>query len=310
MNGYRLSAFLLRLFLFAACLPTARLAAEPEQLESPQETRVINSLSGQDPVYKEYEKEAEKASKSLSRRRSDFTPEFYEYTMREGDEITSIGLSPQLLISANGIASRDDARAGVHLMLPALVGGVFVAETPQNDMERLNKEGNSVPEGAQAIQVGERAMYYLPRGRFVREAWEFFLDPSFSMPLKEWKISSGFGNRKDPFSGKAEFHRGVDMAAPEGSDVLAAKAGRVLKTEENDPVFGNTVLLDHGSGKQSFYAHLSKIDVAEGDTVSRGQKIGEVGSTGMSTGPHLHFEVRSGATGAAENPAGVLRGLK
>ena len=105
------------------------------------------------------------------------------------------------------------------------------------------------------------------------------------------RISSSFGWRKDPFTGKKKFHDGIDLAAKEGTDVKAAMAGKVLVTDDQSG-YGKVVVLDHGHGFTTLYAHNSDVLVKTGDWVKKGSTIAKVGSTGRSTGPHLHFEVR------------------
>lgn len=102
-------------------------------------------------------------------------------------------------------------------------------------------------------------------------------------------ITSPFGERTWE-DHTQEFHRGIDIGAPTGTPVAAAKAGKVIFAGEMG-TYGNVVFIDHGNGLSTRYAHLSVIDVAVGDELQRGEKLGEVGSTGFSTGPHLHFEV-------------------
>jgi murein DD-endopeptidase MepM/ murein hydrolase activator NlpD len=116
--------------------------------------------------------------------------------------------------------------------------------------------------------------------------------------------SSGFGWRIDPFTGMHAFHEGLDFSAQEGSAILAA-AGGVVVFAAVHPQYGKMVEIDHGNDLVTRYAHASKLLVKVGDVVLRGSKIAEVGSTGRSTGTHLHFEVRH--RGVAQNPARFLR---
>ncbi|MDP3701292.1 MAG: M23 family metallopeptidase [Hylemonella sp.] len=109
-------------------------------------------------------------------------------------------------------------------------------------------------------------------------------------PVAFGGAGSGFGWRIDPFTGRSALHTGVDYQSPPGTAILAA-AGGVVVTEEFRPDYGNMVEIDHGKDLVTRYAHASKLTVKKGDLIKRGQKIGEVGSTGRSTGPHLHFEV-------------------
>ncbi len=121
-----------------------------------------------------------------------------------------------------------------------------------------------------------------------------------ALPVRVASFSSNFGWRLDPFTGANAFHEGVDFVAEPGTPILAA-AGGVVVTSEEHPQYGNMVEIDHGNGLITRYGHASRRSVKVGDVVLRGAKIGEVGSTGRSTGPHLHFEVR--INGAAQNPA-------
>lgn len=116
----------------------------------------------------------------------------------------------------------------------------------------------------------------------------------FTWPVPgKFTITSNFGGRTDPFSKKASNHKGVDIGAPQGTNIVAAEAGVVIVAQWVNG-YGNTVVLDHGSGIWTWYGHIRNngIIVKEGATVKKGEKIAEVGSTGQSTGPHLHFEVR------------------
>ncbi|HWH73483.1 MAG TPA: M23 family metallopeptidase [Methylibium sp.] len=116
-------------------------------------------------------------------------------------------------------------------------------------------------------------------------------------------VGSGFGFRIDPFTGRGALHTGLDFAATPGTPILAAAGGMVL-TAEALPAYGQTVELDHGNGLLTRYAHASKLLVRAGDLVKRGQAIALVGSSGRSTGPHLHFEVL--VDGTPQNPAKFL----
>lgn len=117
------------------------------------------------------------------------------------------------------------------------------------------------------------------------------------------RISSPFGWRIHPTLGVNKFHNGVDMAAPKGTDILAAYSGEVVAATYNSTM-GNYVMINHGNGYYTIYMHASKLCVTPGEIVVEGEKIAEVGSTGRSTGPHLHFGVRK--NGAYVNPMDYL----
>jgi murein DD-endopeptidase MepM/ murein hydrolase activator NlpD len=111
----------------------------------------------------------------------------------------------------------------------------------------------------------------------------------FQLPVRA-PISSGFGMRKDPFSRQSSFHKGLDLAAPEGMKVVPALPGTVISAGYENG-YGNTVLVQHSGGLQTRYGHLGTICVSVGDTLASDNVLGTVGSTGRSTGVHLHFEV-------------------
>lgn len=116
--------------------------------------------------------------------------------------------------------------------------------------------------------------------------------------------SSNFGWRLDPFTGEKALHEGIDFPAEIGTPVRAAAGGVVLSAQSH-PEYGNLIEIDHGNGLITRYAHLSRFLVKPGSLVRRNQNIGEIGTTGRSTGAHLHFEVR--LQGAAQNPARFLQ---
>ena len=123
------------------------------------------------------------------------------------------------------------------------------------------------------------------------------------IPLPEGELVSPFGNRLDPITSRHAFHAGVDFAAPHGAPIVAA-AGGVVEVAGWHPDFGWTVEIEHGNGLRTRYAHASKLLVKRGDVVPPGEQIALVGSSGRSTGPHLHFEVLRG--GVAVDPRRYL----
>ena len=126
----------------------------------------------------------------------------------------------------------------------------------------------------------------------------------FQAPLPGHAVNSPFGLRKLSFEAHARQHKGVDIAAPKGSSVYATAEGVVSRTGYDAGGYGAFVELRHPNGMTSLYGHLSRIDVARGEAVSGGERLGLVGSTGRSTGPHLHFEVRR--ADIVVNPANVV----
>ena len=115
------------------------------------------------------------------------------------------------------------------------------------------------------------------------------------------RIASGYGRRIDPYYKKLKFHYGVDFSAPKGTPIYATGNGKVAKVQKSRRGFGNHVIINHGFGYESLYAHMTKYTVRKGQKVKRGDIIGYVGSSGKSTAPHLHYEVHK--DGKKINPA-------
>lgn len=128
----------------------------------------------------------------------------------------------------------------------------------------------------------------------------------FCIPTTNYRITSEFSNRISPITGKAENHNGLDMAAPAGTPIYAADSGTVIDSRKSSS-WGNVVQIDHGGGLVTLYAHCSARLVSKGQTVKKGETIALVGSTGWSTGNHLHFTVYK--NGVAVNPRGYLGGV-
>ena len=157
----------------------------------------------------------------------------------------------------------------------------YLALMMQPDNQNLWAQllGGLVPGGGQIITPNTD---WVPTGAL---AWP--LPQTFS-------ISSPFGYREDPFTGEIDYHNGTDIAAPNGTQILAAAAGTVTIANGIDPwggSYGYHIKIDHGNGLETLYAHCSAICVTPGQQVQQGEVIGFVGSTGNSTGSHLHFEV-------------------
>ncbi len=133
-----------------------------------------------------------------------------------------------------------------------------------------------------------------------RELWK--RTPSIT-PVPGGFQSSGFGTRTDPFTGATSFHEGSDLCAPRGTPILAPADGIVTFTG-NRAGYGLTIAIDHGKGLTTWYAHVGTIKVRKGQSVKRGQTIGIVGTSGRTTAPHVHYEVRK--DGKAVNPTGYI----
>ena len=202
----------------------------------------------------------------------------------------------RLLTAVNARAGQAEAAvAKLGLNPKALVqnaargrGGPFIPYTGRMGRARALGPAFAALEGALfRMEVLERTLVAMPSGK----------------PASITLMSSGFGYRSDPFSGGAAMHNGLDFKGPIGTPILAAAPGRVASVGSQGG-YGRTIEIDHGQGIMTRYAHLSGFDVRVGQTVAAGDKIGRMGSTGRSTGSHLHFEVR--INGAAVNPRRFL----
>ena len=143
----------------------------------------------------------------------------------------------------------------------------------------------------------------LTESRLLESRLKTLMIPS-SRPI-DVAVGSGFGFRADPFTGRGALHTGLDFPSPVGTEIHAA-AGGVVRTAEMHPEYGLMLEIDHGNGLMTRYGHTSKILVKPGDLVKRGQVVADVGTTGRSTGPHLHFEVL--VDGVPQDPQRFLAG--
>lgn len=195
-------------------------------------------------------------------------------------------------------------------------GGVGIAEMVKRQLGG-EMDGESAPPLRPAPTASAVRSAY-GAGAPGAAAWRAPLGEATSLePGKEWimpvettRISSGFGKiRPDPNNpGHTRTHKGIDMIAQPGTPVHAAGSGVVVRAEPTTGGFGNLVVIDHGGGTHTYYAHLQTIDVREGDRVETGALIGGVGSTGRSSAPHLHFEVRQ--DGRPIDPTDDVQDLK
>jgi len=177
-------------------------------------------------------------------------------------------------------------------------GGPFVPASAVT-LEQLNQLIESLD-----VAADQRAdLYTLIESRLLESRLKALMIPN-SAPV-QGPVGSGFGFRSDPFTGRNALHTGLDFPVDVGTPVLAAAGGMVLLTESH-PAYGRMVEIDHGNGLVTRYAHNSKLLVKTGDIVRRGQQVAEVGTTGRSTGPHLHFEVL--VEGVPQDPAKFLAG--
>ena len=210
------------------------------------------------------------------------------------DQINQVALAQQTQLQALTADARKRASDAADVLaelkikdvskIAADIGGPFVAADSGLDFEDLASE---LEETLEALDQLKSTAKRLPLGN----------------PVPGARITSTFGNRVDPFLGGSAFHAGIDFAATTGTPVRATGSGTVIGAAASGG-YGKLVEIDHGNGITSRFAHLSRILVKPGDKVGEGTIIGRVGSTGRSTGPHLHYEVRRNEDAA--NPARFL----
>ncbi|MDR3253960.1 MAG: LysM peptidoglycan-binding domain-containing M23 family metallopeptidase [Synergistaceae bacterium] len=244
------------------------------------------------------------------------------YVIKNGDTLWNVAnafnLDVNSLFGSNKISGNDILKVGNTIRIPNQ-DGIFVKIKPGQTVSALAKEygiymeailsSNALKEGAALTQGAE---IFLPGAKvaaFVESAGgrrTVVQEPArrgFGWPVVG-KISSPFGRRRDPVRGGRDFHTGLDIRAPRGRQIVAAAAGKIVHSGWMGG-YGRTIVISHSGNTTTLYGHCSKLLVPVGKTVKRGDRIALVGSTGRSTGNHLHFEVRKGGT--PMNPLKVLR---
>ncbi|GIW37866.1 MAG: peptidase M23 [Meiothermus sp.] len=234
------------------------------------------------------------------------------------DLASRFGLSVIQVAKANALNSPIDVQAGDLVLLPGIQAKttydrllqIREAERKAREEEerRLAEERRQREEARRKQQEEQRRLEQQARTRQqqvqsqprLRRANAVVAAAGYRWPMTNFTITTYYG-RRGVFQ---RFHTGIDLAAPTGTPIYAARAGQVDTAGWSRFGYGLHVILDHGGAQETLYAHMSRIAVRPGQWVARGDLIGYVGSTGWSTGPHLHFEVRVG--GAARNPMAYL----
>ncbi|CEM62591.1 M23 family peptidase [Treponema phagedenis] len=277
----------------------------------------INSLEMKDIGFQQYSDDVRKARMALAegKKGRELPISFYAYVAKKNDTIIRIAARCSIpydsIVSLNRIESVSMDIEGKTLILPS-VPGLYVAEKPgtpiENLLAALSKKINA-PSFLLPLpnpdNFKEKINFLcIPNAIFDGTVRIFFLKPFYRFPLDKGILTSGFGNRPSPFTGKPSYHAGIDLAAPMGSPVYACAAGEIKKIATNN-IYGKHIILKHIDGRESLYGHLSAVEVQLHQKVKSGKIIGKVGMTGMSTGPHLHFEVHE--HGVPKNPATFIQ---
>jgi murein DD-endopeptidase MepM/ murein hydrolase activator NlpD len=235
-----------------------------------------------------------------------------DYTVRQGDTVEGIsrrfGLSLDAVIASNNIRNvRRGLIAGEKIRIPNMDGIPYTVK--RGDSYLKIADSMDVPLEAildandiQSEAISPGAVLFIPGARMKTEDLKEALGELFIYPV-QGRITSGFGWRIDPFTKTRLYHAGMDLSSRFGTPVKAAAAGRVSAVGYN-AIYGNFVIVTHNGVYQTMYGHLSKILVSKGSSVGQGTVVGQVGSTGRSTGPHLHFAVYKNER--AINPLEIL----
>ncbi len=234
------------------------------------------------------------------------------YVIRAGDALSTIasrhGVSLDTLISMNGITDARRIQAGTRLRVPNLSGIVHIVSRGESVGSVAARYGVGATAILDANDLGSAVIrpgqsLFIPGARMSATDLKKALGELVAWPVRG-AISSPFGYRPNPFTGIRQFHNALDIVAPEGTPVKAAMDGRAADIGYN-AIYGNYVILSHPDGYQTLYAHLSKVSVKRGASLRQGAVLGAVGTTGYSTGPHLHFSVFK--RGSAVNPLKLLK---
>lgn len=224
------------------------------------------------------------------------------YRVVEGDMISHIaerfGITQDTIISVNNIKNSRTVQIGQLLRIPSMAGILYTTKSEDETAETIAEKFTVPAEPIARINNTETTVAFAPDTTiFVPDAlldWvtrQEINGDLFRRPLRaRYYFSSNFGWRSNPFTGMRTYHNGVDMAANTGVAIYAAAPGRVVSAGW-DNVYGKHVIISHHSGYRTLYGHMSSINVRTGSYVDSGTRIGSVGSTGMSTGPHLHFSI-------------------
>jgi murein DD-endopeptidase MepM/ murein hydrolase activator NlpD len=221
-----------------------------------------------------------------------------EYNIEKGDTLWSISrkyeVDPDSIISCNVFSNVHAIQQGDTILIPNL-RGIFVNVGEGDTIFQYSTTYRVAPDFIMEVnnlrtnELTPGMKIFLPDVRFSNMERAYALGEAFSKPVRG-RLTSRYGYRRDPFTGKRSFHRGIDLANRVGSRVYAAQGGRVIYSGPRYG-YGHAVIIEHRFGYKTLYGHLDQIDVRRKQYVKSGQVIGAVGNSGRSTGPHVHFEI-------------------
>ncbi len=233
------------------------------------------------------------------------------YEVKKGDTLSEVAsqydLTLDTLISMNGFTSAKSLRPGQLIKIPSESGIIYTpkaASTVQEiaTMYNINPDRVIDANGLLSNAIASGKPLFLPDVKLPSATLREITGNLFLWPV-HGRLTSWFGWRKDPFTGKRSYHNALDIAAPYGTTITAPMPGRVIEAGYS-PTLGKYVMMSHSGGWKTLYGHMSEVLVAEGQYLAQGKAIGRIGTTGYSTGPHCHFEVIK--NGSLVNPLNYL----
>lgn len=252
----------------------------------------IAALSNSDLNYAQLKKSVQNSSRTLL---------FFEYTLKKNDTLEEIarktGTSLASLVTLNSLSAPLSYLPPVEAVLIPSKSGIYLATKPRFDIEYMLEstvEGNLAYLKPLLVRASYHSknfyFYFLENKDWTDQVYRAWKVPNFRSPVLEGIISSHYGARKNPLSGNNSFHYGIDISSHAGDKIFAAGNGRVIEKDYN-PVYGYYIEVEHSDGKRSLYGHILDSVPKVGDAVLIGEHIAYMGSTGMSTGAHIHFEI-------------------
>jgi murein DD-endopeptidase MepM/ murein hydrolase activator NlpD len=221
-----------------------------------------------------------------------------EYTIERGDTLWSISrkfdVDPDSIISCNVFTNVHSIHEGDVILIPN-IRGIFVNVQQGDTIFQYSTKYRIPPDFIMEVnylrsnELDPGMKIFLPGVKFSNMERAYALGEAFNKPVRG-RLTSRFGYRRDPFTRKRAFHRGIDLANRVGSRVYAAQEGKVIYTGKREG-YGITVIIEHRFGYKSLYGHLASYSVKRGQSVKSGQIIGTIGDSGRATGPHVHFEI-------------------
>ena len=277
---------------------------------------VINRLDPRDTGFRQYINDVQANRRRLVGLRAN--PQeaaenltIFQYIVRQDEDIYFLAARCNIpystLVTLNRFTNPTAVQPGMLILLPSCPG-IFVPANIESTLEMIVGAARQNNEDSIELRITRQgrpqSFRFIPGADFTPTERGYFLFSDFRFPLRAYRVTSNFGMREDPFTGHPSMHNGIDLAAPMGTEVFAIADG-VVTTIGDHPVLGIYIIIRHSNNWTSLYGHLQRVETVLRSEVKSGTLIGRVGTTGRSTGPHLHFELLQ--NGRHVDPRGWLR---